>query len=189
MVLTQVVRKPLRSVGFHVKLTKHCDLFFKREQIYFNSSDIQAIGIQINMWISFKARGKKKSNILKIPLIKLRINLNIKSSDETGKSCCFWPSKTKSLKIHFYAQLTTPPLSWSMQIIPAECRYLGLFVMVEVYHSLRLCCAASHELMMNGRDGGEREREGREMQRADIQSDRKEKTNARLRLVGCVTSG
>lgn len=41
-----------------------------------------------------------------------------------------------------------------MQIAPAECRYLGLFVMVEVYHSARLHCAASHELMMKaGRDG------------------------------------
>lgn len=34
-----------------------------------------------------------------------------------------------------------------------------MFVMVEVYHSLRLCCAASHELMMNGRRDRERERE------------------------------
>lgn len=40
-----------------------------------------------------------------------------------------------------------------MQITPAECRYLGGFVMVEVYRSARLYCAASHELMMNaGRD-------------------------------------
>ncbi len=36
---------------------------------------------------------------------------------------------------------------------------MGLFVMVEVYHSLRLCCAASHELMMNvRRNKGEGER-------------------------------
>lgn len=43
-----------------------------------------------------------------------------------------------------------------MQIAPAECRYLGLFVMVEVYHSARLDCAASHELMMNAGGDGER---------------------------------
>lgn len=36
---------------------------------------------------------------------------------------------------------------------------MRLFVMVEVYHSLRLCCAASHELMMNGRGDRKRERE------------------------------
>lgn len=44
-----------------------------------------------------------------------------------------------------------------MQIIPAECRYMGLFVMVEVYHS----GSASHELMMNGRRERWREREQR----------------------------
>ena len=36
---------------------------------------------------------------------------------------------------------------------------MGLFVMVEVYHSLRLRRAASHELMMNARRDRERERE------------------------------
>lgn len=36
---------------------------------------------------------------------------------------------------------------------------MGLFVMVEVYHSPRLCCAASHELMMNGRRDRKREKE------------------------------
>lgn len=49
---------------------------------------------------------------------------------------------------------------------------MGLFVMAEVYHSRRLCCAASHELMMNGRrerwreeeEEGEREKESRELQ-------------------------
>lgn len=58
-------------------------------------------------------------------------------------------------------RLSSPALYSSMQIIPAECRYLGLFVMVEVYHSVRLRRAAWHELMMNaaGRDrGSERER-------------------------------
>lgn len=46
----------------------------------------------------------------------------------------------------------------SLMIIPAECRHLGLFVMVEVYHSVRLRRAASHELMMNA--GRDRKREG-----------------------------
>lgn len=96
-----------------------------------------------------KALGK--SNVKKIPLIKLSANQNIKtSSDETGKRCFL----TVESPSH-----SPPFLSLSMQIIPAECRYLGLFVMVEVYHSLWLCWAASHELMMNGRRDGKRERE------------------------------
>lgn len=88
---------------------------------------------------------------MKIPLIRLRVNINIKTSpDETGKSC-FLTVKSPS-------HSSSAPYS-SMQIIPAECRYLGLFVMVEVYHSLRLCCAASHELMMNAGGDGKSERE------------------------------
>lgn len=70
-----------------------------------------------------------------------------------------------------------------MQIIPAECRYLGLFVMVEVYHSLRLCCAASHELMMNaGRDGKSKKREGRQLQGGDRETDRRTEMRVRDQL-------
>lgn len=57
-----------------------------------------------------------------------------------------------------------------MQIIPAECRYLGLFVMAEVYHSRRLCCAASYELMMNGRRERWREEEEEEGERKKVGS-------------------
>lgn len=83
----------------------------------------------------------------------MRVNLNVSdaSSDEIGKSCFLTVESPSHSPRLLYS---------SMQIIPAECRYSGLFVMVEVYHSLRLCCAASHELMMNtGRDRkSERER-------------------------------
>lgn len=72
-------------------------------------------------------------------------------------------------------RLSSPALYSSMQIIPAECRYLGLFVMVEVYHSVRLRRAAWHELMMNaaGRDrGSERERPD-SCKRGDTETDRR----------------
>lgn len=63
---------------------------------------------------------------------------------------------------------------------------MGLFVMAEVYHSRRLCCAASHELMMTGRrerwreeEEKERERKGAAEQR-QREMDRKEKRSPRL---------
>lgn len=72
------------------------------------------------------------------------------------------PKNEKKFKklVNIFPQHTPPaPESSLMQLIPAECRYLGLFVMVEVYHSLRLCCAALHELMMNERTDRQKERE------------------------------
>lgn len=69
---------------------------------------------------------------------------------------------------------------------------MGLFVMVEVYHSLRLCCAASHELMMNAI---EREREtGKERGRGQTaaerqQSDGRENRNVSHRLVRDIRRG
>lgn len=57
-----------------------------------------------------------------------------------------------------------------MQIIPAERRYLGMFVMVEVYHSVRLCRTASHELMMNAR----RDRKKRGKERGQTAAERRQ---------------
>lgn len=76
---------------------------------------------------------------------------------------------------HIFIPTHFPSQPLSMKIIPAECRYLGLFVMVEVYHSLRLCWAASHELMMNARRYRMREIEQREMQGDNREMGRKEK--------------
>lgn len=77
----------------------------------------------------------------------LKVHLNIKtSSDKAGERRSLTGGSGSP---------SSAPCS-PMQISPAECRYLGLFVMVEVYHSARLDCAASHELMMNAGRVGER---------------------------------
>lgn len=95
---------------------------------------------------------------MKFLLIKKRFDINIKTSSDKKKKkkVAFFDSQ---IPIPLPLSVSSPALHSPMQIIPAECRYLGLFVMVEVYHSLRRRCAAWHELMMNAGRDRRRERE------------------------------
>lgn len=104
-----------------------------------SSRDIQGCKYTLRLWW--------ESDEWKRSLINLKVHLNIKTSpDKAGERCCL----TGGPGSPFHAPRSL------MQLAPAECRYLGVFVMVEVYHSARLYCAASHELMMNARRDRER---------------------------------